>query len=136
MDLEVLPLSVLPFTSLSTRPVSPAAAAKVGMKSSCAQTSLTTEPGAITPGHRMRQGTRKPPSQFVAFSPLNGVAPPSGQVMTGPVLFDQTWLWRGRPAKALWRDCQRCLQARPEVCHSRISLRFCFGMVGNDSGAN
>ena len=36
-------------------------------------------PGLITPGQRIRQGTRKPPSQLVAFSPLNGVAPPSGQ---------------------------------------------------------
>ena len=28
----------------------------------------------------MRHGTRKAPSQLVAFSPLNGVVPPSGQV--------------------------------------------------------
>ena len=34
----------------------------------------------MTPGHRITQGTRKPPSQFVSFSPLNGVMPPSGQV--------------------------------------------------------
>ncbi len=37
-------------------------------------------PGLITPGQRMTHGTRKPPSQLVAFSPLNGVVPPSGQV--------------------------------------------------------
>ena len=31
-------------------------------------------------------GTRKPPSQLVAFSPLNGVVPPSGQVKTSAPL--------------------------------------------------
>ena len=34
----------------------------------------------------MSIGTRKAPSQFVAFSPLNGVVPPSGQVKTSAPL--------------------------------------------------
>ncbi len=42
--------------------------------------------GLMTPNHRMRVGTRKPPSQLVAFSPRNGVVPPSGQVMTSAPL--------------------------------------------------
>ena len=84
--LKFLPFSVAPFSSFSTRSGSPAAAAKVGMKSSCAQMSLTIVPGLITPGQRIRHGTRKPPSQLVAFSPLNGVAPPSGQVITSAPL--------------------------------------------------
>jgi hypothetical protein len=32
----------------------------------------------ITPGQRITQGTRYPPSQLVFFSPLNGDVPPSG----------------------------------------------------------
>ena len=32
----------------------------------------------MTPGQRITHGTRQPPSQFVSFSPRNGVAPPSG----------------------------------------------------------
>ena len=43
-------------------------------------------PGLITPGQRMTIGTRKPPSQFVAFSPRNGVLPPSGQDITSAPL--------------------------------------------------
>jgi len=43
---------------------------------------LNTEPGLIVPGQRMAVGTRQPPSQLVAFSPRNGVVPPSGQLMT------------------------------------------------------
>ena len=31
------------------------------------------------PGQRMSIGTRYPPSQLVAFSPRNGVVPPSGK---------------------------------------------------------
>jgi hypothetical protein len=46
--------------------------------SSCEMMSLILEPGSITPGHDQK-GTRKPPSQVVPFSPLNGVMPPSGQ---------------------------------------------------------
>ncbi len=56
------------------------------MRSSWAQISLLIVPGSITPGQRMTIGTRKPPSQFVAFSPRNGVEPPSGQVMTSAPL--------------------------------------------------
>ena len=37
-------------------------------------------PGLITPGHRTTAGTRKPPSQVVAFSPKTGVVPASGQL--------------------------------------------------------
>ena len=59
---------------------SPAAAAKVGRKSVRDPISLITSPGLMTPGHRITQGTRQPPSQFVSFSPRNGVAPPSGQM--------------------------------------------------------
>ena len=42
---SVLPFSVVPFTTFSTRFGSPAAAAKVGIKSSCAPMSLTIVPG-------------------------------------------------------------------------------------------
>src|SRR5678815_394115 len=42
--------------------------------------SLDTVPGLVTPGHRIAQGTRHPPSQLVSFSPRNGVQPPSGQL--------------------------------------------------------
>ena len=34
----------------------------------------------------MAQGTRQPPSKLVAFSPRNGVVPPSGQLMTSAPL--------------------------------------------------
>src|SRR5271167_3478256 len=40
----------------------------------------------MTPGHRIAQGTRQPPSQLVSFSPRNGVVPPSGQDMTSAPL--------------------------------------------------
>ena len=63
-----------------------AAAAKVGMKSCSEQMSLMTRPGSMTPGQRMTQGTLQPPSQFVSFSPRNGVAPPSGHDMTSAPL--------------------------------------------------
>jgi hypothetical protein len=33
------------------------------------------------PGHLMKQGTRKAPSQFEFFSPWKGVVPASGQVL-------------------------------------------------------
>ena len=35
--------------------------------------------GLITPGQRTAVGTRKPPSQFVVFSPQKDVWPPSGR---------------------------------------------------------
>ena len=45
-----------------------------------------TRPGSMTPGQRMTQGTRQPPSQLVSFSPRNGVAPPSGHDITSAPL--------------------------------------------------
>jgi hypothetical protein len=48
--------------------------------------SLMIVPGLMTPGQRASIGTRCPPSQFVPFSPWNGVVPPSGQVMTSAPL--------------------------------------------------
>src|SRR4029450_9757630 len=74
------------FRQRATTSGSPPAAAKVGIKSSCAKMSLYTVPGLITPGQRMTIGTRNPPSQLVAFSPRNGVLPPSGQVITSAPL--------------------------------------------------
>ncbi len=65
---------------------SPAAARKVGIQSSCDMMSLMIVPGLITPGQRTMQGTRKPPSQVVPFSPWNGVVPPSGQLTTSAPL--------------------------------------------------
>ena len=47
----------------------------------CEKISLLTVPGLMTPGQRIAHGTRHPPSQFVAFSPRNGVFPPSGQLL-------------------------------------------------------
>ena len=38
-------------------------------------------PGSIFPGQRTMAGTRHPPSQLVFFSPKNGVAAASGQVL-------------------------------------------------------
>jgi hypothetical protein len=46
------------------------------------ENSLTIVPGLAMPGQRMHIGTRNPPSQFVAFSPLNVVLAPSGQLST------------------------------------------------------
>src|SRR5580692_9213696 len=43
-------------------------------------------PGLMTPGQRIAQGTRQAPSQFVSFSPRNGVVPPSGQDITSAPL--------------------------------------------------
>ena len=42
--------------------------------------------GFAKPGQRIIVGTRKPPSQLVAFSPRNGVLPPSGQLITSAPL--------------------------------------------------
>ena len=78
--------TVWPFRHFSAMSGSPAAARNVVSRSSCAQISLTTVPGSITPGQRISIGTRNPPSQFVAFSPRNGVEPPSGQLMTSAPL--------------------------------------------------
>src|SRR5262245_17217305 len=59
---------------------SPAAASSVGNISVCEKISLDSVPGLMTPGHRMKLGTRQPPSQLVSFSPRKGVQPPSGQL--------------------------------------------------------
>src|SRR4029077_20487028 len=40
----------------------------------------------MTPGQRIAQGTRQPPSQLVSFSPRNTVVPPSGQDITSAPL--------------------------------------------------
>ena len=77
---------VWPVRHSSTISGSPAAARNVGMRSSWAHSSLMMVPGSKTPGQRMTMGTRKPPSQLVAFSPRKGVAPPSGQVITSAPL--------------------------------------------------
>ena len=84
--MNVLPPSVQPFMQRATTSVSPAAAANVGIRSSWEKMSLLMVPGLMTPGQRITVGTRKPPSQLVAFSPRNGVMPPSGQVMTSAPL--------------------------------------------------
>src|ERR1700709_1743637 len=57
----------------------PAAAAKVGSQSIADVISIETDPGLILPGQRIIAGTRKAPSQLVAFSLRNGVVAPSGQ---------------------------------------------------------
>src|SRR6478672_9248654 len=48
--------------------------------------SLKMVPGLITPGQRMTQGARMPPSQVLSFPPLNGVVPPSGNVIVSAPL--------------------------------------------------
>ena len=65
---------------------SPAIAQSVGTQSLWLISSLVTVPGAMTPGQRTKQGTRKAPSQLVFFSERNQVMAPSGQVfMCGPL---------------------------------------------------
>jgi hypothetical protein len=59
----------------------PAAARNVGSQSMWWTISLETLPGLTTPGQRTAQGTRQPPSQLEFFSPWNGVAAASGQVL-------------------------------------------------------
>ena len=64
----------------------PAAARIVGSMSSCAQISFETVPGLMTPGQRIKVGTRHPASQLVSFSPRKGDVPPSGQEnISGPL---------------------------------------------------
>src|SRR5262245_65342154 len=48
--------------------------------------SLKIVPGLMTPGHRITQGARMPPSQVLSFPPLKGVVPPSGNVMVSAPL--------------------------------------------------
>src|SRR5688500_14417974 len=78
--LNVLVPALCPFLTFSTISGSPAAASSVGSTSVCENISLDTVPALITPGQRIAQGTRQPPSQLVSFSPRNGVQPPSGQL--------------------------------------------------------
>ena len=67
------------------------AAAKVGNQSSWLMMPFKVVPGSITPGHLTSIGTRKPPSQVVPFSPLNGVVPPSGQeTVSAPLSVENT----------------------------------------------
>ena len=68
--------------------------------SSCAPMSLMIVPGLTTPGQRIMQGTRQPPSQFVAFSPRNIVEPPSGQDMhSAPLSVEyMTMVFSSRPS--------------------------------------
>src|SRR6476661_1644301 len=78
--LNVFLPALYPFLSFSTTSGSPAAASSVGSMSVCEKISLETVPALSTPGQRIAHGTRQPPSQFVSFSPRNGVMPPSGQL--------------------------------------------------------
>jgi hypothetical protein len=65
---------------------SPAAARNVGSQSWWPTISFETVPAAMRPGQRMISGTRNAPSQFVFFSPRNGVIPASGhEFMCGPL---------------------------------------------------
>src|SRR4029453_15807742 len=75
-----------PFLSFATMSGSPPTAANVGSMSVCENISLDTVPGLMTPGQRIAQGTRHPPSKLVSFSPRNGVVPPSGQLITSAPL--------------------------------------------------
>src|SRR4029079_12126677 len=52
----------------------------VGSQSSDAKMSSLIVPGLMTPGQRMTNGTRMPPSQVVSLLALKGVTPPSGKV--------------------------------------------------------
>src|SRR5580765_2798817 len=53
----------------------------VGTQSSAANSSFSTVPGLMCPGHRITAGARYPPSQASPFWPLNGVTPPSGKLI-------------------------------------------------------
>src|SRR6476620_7173854 len=107
--LNVLLPDLNPCLSFSTTSGSPAAAASVGSMSVWEKTSLETVPALLTPGQRIAQGTRQPPSQLVSFSPRNGVVPPSGQLITSAplsveyitmvslVMPSSSSLWRSTP---------------------------------------
>ncbi len=58
VDLEGRVADLLPFSKSSLTVVSPAAAISVGSMSSCAPMSLMIVPGLMTPGQRIRHGTR------------------------------------------------------------------------------
>ena len=58
----------------------PAISTNVGSQSSEAKMSSLIVPGLMTPGQRMTNGTRMPPSQVVSLLALKGVIPPSGKV--------------------------------------------------------
>src|SRR5215510_6585605 len=73
--------------SLSALPLGPPAiSTSVGTQSSDAKMSLKIVPALMTPGQRMTQGARMPPSHVLGFPPLNGVTPPSGNVMVSAPL--------------------------------------------------
>ena len=84
--MKVLLPTLWPRLHFSTMSGSPATASSVGSMSWWLKTSLETVPGLTWPGQRIMHGTRQPPSQFVFFSPRNGVVPPSGQVQTSAPL--------------------------------------------------
>ena len=96
--LKFLPLSVVPFTSLSTRSGSPAAAAKVGMKSSCAQMSLTIVPGCDHAGPADQAGNAEgalpvgrllaPEGRGAAIGPRKGFGAIVGRVNDDGVVGD------------------------------------------------
>ena len=58
----------------------------VGSQSSDAKMSFKTVPGLMWPGQRTTMGTRMPPSQVESLPPLNGVVPPSGNVIVSAPL--------------------------------------------------
>ncbi len=58
----------------------PASDTNVGNQSRPDTMPFSILPAGILPGHRIRAGTRKPPSRAVPLPPANGVLPPSGQV--------------------------------------------------------
>ena len=53
----------------------------VGSQSRAENISFLIVPGLMCPGQRTTSGARMPPSQVVSLPPLNGVVPPSGNVM-------------------------------------------------------
>jgi hypothetical protein len=86
MYLEILAIGLVARSSFSLTLVSPAAATSVGAQSRWDMISFEMTPGLILPGQRTKEGTRNAPSQFMFFSPRNGVIAPSGQVfMWGPL---------------------------------------------------
>ena len=76
--------------------------------------SLRTVPGLITPGQRMKQGTRYPPSQLVFFSPRKGDVPPSGHdIFSAPLSVEYiTMVLSSRPSSlslsSIWPTMPSC----------------------------
>src|SRR5512133_21564 len=79
-----LPAMICLFSSSPLGP--PAISTNVGNQSNEENISLKMVPGLMTPGQRMTQGARMPPSQVDSFPALNGVTPPSGKVWTSAPL--------------------------------------------------